>query len=92
VHWDESLDSHWPFANPATITLRTTSGEELSQGQIFPAGHPNNPLPDEELERKFRQLTRNVIGDKRAEQVIAITRNLADLPHVGELTKLLRPI
>jgi 2-methylcitrate dehydratase len=92
VHWDESLDSHWPFANPATITLRTTGGQELSQRQIFPAGHPDNPLPDQELERKFRQLTRNVLAKERAEEVIGITRNLADLSNVQELTRLLRAI
>jgi 2-methylcitrate dehydratase len=92
VHWDESLDPHWPFANPASVTLRTTSGEELSERQIFPAGHPNNPLPDQELERKFRQLTRKILGDERADAVIGITQNLADLRNVGELTKLLRPI
>ena len=91
VHWDESLEPHWPFANPATITIRTVSGQELSQCQVFPAGHPNNPLPDEVLERKFRQLTRKKLGEERAEEVIALTRNLADLPDVRLLTNLLRP-
>ena len=91
VYWDESVESHWPFANPATITIRTSSGQELSQCQVFPAGHPNNPLPDEMLEQKFRQLTRQVLGEERAEEVIALTRNLADLPDMRLLTKLLRP-
>jgi 2-methylcitrate dehydratase len=91
VHWDESLEPHWPFANPATITIRTSSGQQLSQCEVFPAGHPNNPLPDEVLERKFRQLTRKKLGEERAEEVIALTRNLADLPDVRLLTKLLRP-
>jgi 2-methylcitrate dehydratase len=92
VHWDESLDTHWPFANPTTITLRTTGGKELQKTEVYPAGHPNNPLPDQELEQKFRQLTRKFLGDTRAEEVIAITRNLAHLSDVRELTKLLRPI
>jgi hypothetical protein len=48
-------------------------------------------LPDEVLERKFRQLTRKKLGEERAEEVIALTRNLADLPDVRLLTKLLRP-
>jgi 2-methylcitrate dehydratase len=92
VQWDESLDRHWPFANPAAITLRTTDGRELSECQVFPAGHPNNPLPDEALEQKFRQLTRKVLGAERAANVIALTRNLADLLDVRELTELMRPI
>jgi 2-methylcitrate dehydratase len=92
VYWDESVEHHWPFANPATITIRTTSGQDLSQCQIFPAGHPNNPLPDEALERKFRQLTRKVLDEKSAEEVITRVRNLADLPDLRQLTKLLRPL
>ena len=92
VHWDETLEPHWPFANPATITMRTTNGHELSQCQVFPAGHPNNPLPDEELERKFRQLTRKILGEQRVEEVIALTSHLGDLSDVRQLTKLLRPI
>ncbi len=92
VHWDESLDPHWPFANPATITFRTIGGREMSQAQVFPAGHPNNPLPDEALEQKFRQLTRKVLSERCAGEVVALTRNLADLSDARQLTKLLRPI
>jgi 2-methylcitrate dehydratase len=92
VYWDESVEHHWPFANPATITIRTTSGQHLSQCQVFPAGHPNNPLPDEALERKFRQLTRKVLDEKSAEEVITRVRNLADLPDLRQLTRLLRPL
>jgi 2-methylcitrate dehydratase len=91
VHWDESLDAHWPFANPAAIALRTSKGEELSQCQIFPAGHPNNPLSDEQLERKFLHQTQKILGDERAREVIAITRHLGDLTDVRQLTQLLRP-
>jgi 2-methylcitrate dehydratase len=91
VYWDESVEHHWPFANPATVTIRPINGRELSQCQVFPAGHPNNPLSDEALEQKFRQLTRKLLGQERGEQVIAITRNLAELPDVRQLTTLLRP-
>jgi 2-methylcitrate dehydratase len=90
VYWDESIEAHWPFANPATITIRTKRGEELSRTQIFPSGHPNNPLPDEALERKFRQLTRSTLGGRAAEEVITRVRNLAELPDVRQLTELLR--
>ena len=91
VYWDETQESHWPLANPSTVTIRTTGGEEFSKTLVFPPGHPNNPLPDDVLEEKFRQLTRKVLDAGRAEKVIEIARHLPDLPDVQKLTDLLRP-
>ena len=91
VYWDESQESHWPLANPSTVTIRTTGGEEFSKTLVFPPGHPSNPLPDDVLEEKFRQLTRRVLDAGRVEEVIALSRQLPDLPDVHRLTDLLRP-
>ncbi len=91
VYWDESQESHWPFANPATVTIRTTGGEEFSKTLVFPPGHPSNPLPDDVLEEKFRQLTRKILDAGRVEEIIALSRQLPDLPDVHRLTDLLRP-
>jgi 2-methylcitrate dehydratase len=90
VYWDESQEIHWPLANPATVTILTSSGQNLTKTVVFPPGHPKNPLADEVLEQKFRQLTRKVLSDERAREVIALTRTLADLPDVRLLTRLLR--
>jgi 2-methylcitrate dehydratase len=90
VYWDESQEPHWPLANPATIKIRTTGGDEFSKTLVYPPGHPNNPMPDDVLEEKFRQLTRRILGAERAEKVIALTHQLPDLPDVHELTNLLR--
>ena len=91
VYWNESQESHWPLANPSTVTIRTTDGQEFSTTLVFPPGHPNNPLPDDVLEEKFRQLTRRVLDAGRAEEVIALSRQLPDLPDIHSLTDLLRP-
>jgi 2-methylcitrate dehydratase PrpD len=58
---------------------------------VFPPGHPRNPLPDDILEEKFRKLTRRVLDEERAKEVIALTRQLPDLRDVHRLTNLLRP-
>jgi len=91
VYWDEIQEPHWPLANPATIKIRTTGGDEFSKTLVYPPGHPHNPLLDAVLEEKFRRLTRRVLGAERAEKVIVLTRHLTDLPDVHELTNLLRP-
>jgi hypothetical protein len=43
------------------------------------------------LEEKFRKLTRRALDAGKAEEVIALTRQLPDLPDIHRLTKLLRP-
>jgi len=91
VYWDETLDVHWPAANPATITMGTSAGQELSETMVFPPGHPNNVLPDDMLEQKFRQLTGKILNGEQIDRVIEITRRLEELSNVRELTDLLRP-
>ena len=90
VYWNEALDPHWPKANPATIIMTTTAGQELSETMVFPPGHPNNPLADDALEEKFRQLTRKVLDSERIERVVDITHRLDELADVRMLTDILR--
>ena len=91
VYWNETLDGHWPAANPSTITIRTTAGREFSETMIHPPGHPENLLPDEKLEQKFRQLTGKLLGIEQIEKAIEMTRRLGELNDVRELTDVLRP-
>lgn len=91
VYSDETLDVHWPAANPTTITMRTSTGQELSQTMVFPPGHPKNVLPDNMLEQKFRQLTGKILSGEQIGKVIEMTHRLAELSNVRELTDVLRP-
>jgi 2-methylcitrate dehydratase len=91
VYADETLDAHWPAANPTTITMRTSAGQELSETMVFPPGHPNNVLPDDMLEQKFRQLTGKILSGEQIERAIELTRRLEELSNVRELTDVLRP-
>jgi 2-methylcitrate dehydratase len=91
VFWDESLDVHWPAANPTTIVLRTNGGKELRETMVFPPGHPNNLLPDDMLEAKFRQLTGKALGAAQIDKVIVMTHHLDELADVRELVDALRP-
>src|SRR5262245_15747206 len=91
VYWNESLDAHWPAANPSTITIRTTAGRELCETMIHPPGHPENLLPDEKREQKFRQLTGKVLGREQIEEAIEMTHRLAELNDVRALTDVLCP-
>jgi 2-methylcitrate dehydratase len=91
VWWNEALEAHWPKANPATIIMMTTDGQEWSETMVFPPGHPNNPLADDALEQKFRQLTGRILDSEQIEKVIELTRRLDLLADVRALTNILRP-
>jgi len=91
VYWEKKHDAHWPAANPATIRIRTTQGKELSKTLIVAPGNPDNPLSDEVLEQKFRQLTRKILSAEQISEVIAMTHRLDQLSHVRMLTDALRP-
>ncbi len=91
VYWDEAQEAHWPLANPATITIRTRGGLEVSKTLVFPPGHPNNPLPDELLEQKFRQLTGETLDAEQVETIIGMTRRLDRLRDVRVLMSAMRP-
>jgi len=90
VYWEKSHDAHWPAANPATIRIRTAQRKELSKALIIAPGHPDNPLSDDVLEQKFRQLTRKVLSSEQISEVIAITHRLGQLSDVRTLTDALR--
>jgi 2-methylcitrate dehydratase PrpD len=58
---------------------------------IHPPGHPENLLPDDKLEQKFRQLTGKMLGKEQIERAIEITQRLGELNDVRALTDTLRP-
>lgn len=91
IYWEKAHDEYWPSANPATIKIRITDGQELSKTLLFAPGHPSNPLPDEALEEKFRQLTHKVLAPWQIDGAITATHQLADLPNIRSLTELVRP-
>jgi 2-methylcitrate dehydratase len=83
------LTPYWPAANPATVELRTHSGRTLSDTTVHFPGHPANPVSDADLEEKFRSLAEPRLGPARASAVAALTRDLAGLASVRDLTRLL---
>jgi len=86
---DAELTSYWPAANPASVELRTHSGRTLCDTTVHFPGHPANPVSDADLEEKFRSLAEPRIGPDRASAVAALTRDLAGLTSVRDLTRLI---
>lgn len=89
VHYDDDLDQHFPKKYTSVIVLETTRGETFEERVEFARGTPENPLSDEEVETKFRELTAEVIDERRQEEIINTIRDLDRCQKITDLTTLL---
>jgi len=83
---DPSLDKLRP-AGESTIRLR--DGRELSTFVDYPRGHAKNPMPDEELIGKFRDVAGVFLSGERMNRLIEQVFELENLGDVSALTGLL---
>jgi 2-methylcitrate dehydratase len=90
VEPDPALTPHWPRANPATVEVRTRSGETVADTTVHFPGHPDNPVSDADLEDKFRSLAEPVLGARRPAAVVDAVRDLIRLRDVSTLMALVR--
>jgi 2-methylcitrate dehydratase PrpD len=74
----------------ASVIVTTNDGRVLSHQPQAIKGTVENPMTDDEVEWKARDLMVPVLGDERAEEVIGIIQNLESLNDTRDLMKLLR--
>jgi 2-methylcitrate dehydratase PrpD len=86
---DPDLTARYPAERGAVVTLRLADGAERSARVVHPRGEPENPVSSEELAAKFLVNARPVLGDHRANQVLALVRRLPEL-QVRELMEVTR--
>ena len=72
----------------ARVIVRTQDGKQVSCKVEVPKGYPDNPLTEDELKEKFRNLASLALSKSRVEKVIARVENL-DRIGVRSLTSLL---
>ncbi|MFP3178972.1 MAG: MmgE/PrpD family protein, partial [Thermocladium sp.] len=52
-----------------------------------PRGHPMNPMTDEEVEAKFRKLTKSLLTEKQQAEVIGLAWKLDELATISKIIK-----
>ena len=77
-------------ARQAIVEIVTTAGQTLRHHARTVRGTPDNPMTSAEVEAKARDLIVPIIGDTRADELIASVRRLDTLPSVLELRPLLQ--
>jgi aconitate decarboxylase len=79
---DPELDAMGPHEMRAVrVTVTMKSGEKHDQEQIYRSGHWKNPLSDETLQAKFRDLAGRILKPEAVEKVAGI---VADLENQAE--------
>jgi 2-methylcitrate dehydratase PrpD len=73
---DPDLETEFPKKWKARVTVETTSGQTFTQRIEYPKGDPENPLTQDELEDKFRVLTKSVYRQEKADAIIEDIKNL----------------
>ena len=83
---DPSLDK----ARPAGISeITTRNGEKYSLRVDYPRGHARNPMTDEEIVDKFRNMASNHMSDEQMQQITEALFDLENLDDIGDLIKLM---
>jgi hypothetical protein len=70
VFVDSEADALAPGARTALVEIETTDGRVLTHRALTRKGDPENPLTDAELEDKYHELTRPVLGPKVADALL----------------------
>jgi 2-methylcitrate dehydratase PrpD len=71
----------------ANVRVQLKNGNQYSHHVTAPKGDPQNPLSFDEIERKFKDLTRPILLERRMNQIINLVQNL---PNLEDLSKLIR--
>jgi len=86
---DDELEKLFPEQWSGITTVRTRDGREFTEAVYYPTGDPENALTDAELKAKFRTLVRDVVSERRADEIIATVAGLDRLEDASELARCL---
>ena len=80
---DPEIDAAFPRQRAATVEIETIEGKHFRHHSPTRKGDPDNPLTDEELSAKYRELVIPVIGEAAADQLLT---TLWELEKLGDVT------
>jgi 2-methylcitrate dehydratase PrpD len=89
VEVDEEIDRAYPEVYGGRVSLVTRDGRRLTRRVDYSSGMPENPMSQDEIERKFASLAGAAIGARGAAEVLAAAQALFEAPSVQPLADLL---
>lgn len=86
---DEQFTSAWPRAAGGAVRITMKDGSMYERRHASAPGHPDSPLTDEAVERKFIDLSAHAVSERRAREIIEVVRCIETAPDVDGLMRLL---
>ncbi|MFH1757738.1 MAG: MmgE/PrpD family protein [Pseudomonadota bacterium] len=75
----------YPGTLAAHVEIQTKDGRKFKAESIYPKGHPENPMTDEEIKEKFRSLALLTFNRGQTEHIVQKVSNLENLKSVKDL-------
>jgi 2-methylcitrate dehydratase len=85
VKEDKALTQAYPASIPNRVTVKLDDGKTFALQVDDPRGHPRNPMTAEEIEQKFRLLTKGILTVPRIEKVLKFVRTVEEQSDVSAL-------
>src|SRR5499426_4194505 len=82
------LTRRFPGELPSQIEVTTRSGRRYTERAEYPKGHAENPMTDADVERKFRDLSEDVLGRARAAGALEALWRLDEVTRMGAIVDL----
>jgi 2-methylcitrate dehydratase len=79
----------YPGTLAAQVEIQTKDGKRFQDESIYPKGHPQNPMTDEEIKEKFRRLSLNTLDRVQTQKIIERVYDLERVERADELIRLL---
>ena len=78
-----------PVKWPCVIEVTTKDGKKHSASVEYFKGHAKDPLSDQEVEHKFRELAGERLAEGQADRIIETVWKLDTLPDIAQLIDLM---
>ncbi len=88
---DAQLTKLYPAKFPARVTITLTDGSSFQETVLFPKGDPQDPLSQAELDAKFHDNARPLLGREQAARLLSAIYALPDATSVDDVVSRLHP-
>ena len=85
---DKQLTTSYPSEIANKIIMKLTDGRTINKQVNVPKGHPRNPMTQDEVEFKFKRLTRRFLSASQMERIIDFVQDIEKQRDVSVLPKL----
>jgi 2-methylcitrate dehydratase len=90
VSVSEAANRHAPEAMLSRVEVVTSSGKRAAAEVAYHRGHFKNPMTDQEVEEKFRTLSRDLLTPTQTEALLERLWHLEQVHDIGDVIKMVQ--